>query len=424
MEKNTNMIFLLKKSFDKYKDIIKTQIKDSGIKWYCLFISDSSYWINKVNKNMFIRSFLNEKDLISFVKENIKWENIFYSNTARNTKLLNELKKNSWQKVTDNDKLFLSKDLQRKLLLKFDKDITINYKTYNNVTELKLNKKDIFDNFDFPFIIKPSTWTTSAWVSIINNEEDFNNTLIILKETLKKINKKFNIKNPLVIEEFIDGQMYTIDYFVDENQKIYLTKPVKTFTVKDEYWIEDFWITKEILWKSIEEELNENELETFIKKNVKACGIRNTFVHHEFKKTTKWYLKTIEMNWRLWWFRTNMYKNAYNIIPLEFLFNKNIKPKFKQYYMFVWLFPIKETELLYNWLNKNFINKIKKLPSFLNINSGKNNIWHKIGLTKNWYKFFWSVELVNKDIEQLEKDYTFIKNNLQKNIKYDKNKKK
>jgi hypothetical protein len=37
----------------------------------------------------------------------------------------------------------------------------------------------------------------------------------------------------------------------------------------------------------IEKEINPNELKKFIKDNVKSAKIKNTFVHHEFKLTSK-----------------------------------------------------------------------------------------------------------------------------------------
>jgi hypothetical protein len=43
-----------------------------------------------------------------------------------------------------------------------------------------------------------------------------------------------------------------------------------------------------------------------------------------------------------------MYKKAYNLDLIEFLFNRNIKPEFINNYTFIGLFPRKET-------NKNLI---------------------------------------------------------------------
>ncbi|MGB2110558.1 MAG: ATP-grasp domain-containing protein [Patescibacteria group bacterium] len=33
--------------------------------------------------------------------------------------------------------------------------------------------------------------------------------------------------NELIVEEFIDGQLYSIDYFVDQNGDTFISKPVK-----------------------------------------------------------------------------------------------------------------------------------------------------------------------------------------------------
>jgi hypothetical protein len=50
----------------------------------------------------------------------------------------------------------------------------------------------------------------------------------------------------------------------------------------------------------------------------------------------------------------------------------------------------------------------------------KEFIWNKIWFTKNWYKYFGSIRLLNKDFDKMEQDYKFIKENLDKNIIYEK----
>jgi hypothetical protein len=214
--------------------------------------------------------------------------------------------------------------------------------------------------------------------------------------------------------------MYTIDYFVDENWKIFKSKIIKTNTLKEEYNIDDFWITKEILWKEIEKEISEEKLNTFLEKSVKACSIKNTFIHHEFKLTSSGELKTIEMNGRIGWYRLEMYKKAYNLDLIEFLFNKKIKADFINNYIFIWLFPRQEINKNFLWLKEDFIDKVKKLKSFYNYMIKENYIWKKIWFTKNWYKYFGSIRLVNKNFSEIQKDYEYIKENLDKNIVYEK----
>jgi phosphoribosylamine-glycine ligase len=43
---------------------------------------------------------------------------------------------------------------------------------------------------------------------------------------LKMLENKRLKNQSIIIEEFIDGKMYTIDYYVDEEQNISLSQPI------------------------------------------------------------------------------------------------------------------------------------------------------------------------------------------------------
>ncbi len=424
-----NLIFLAAKDWapsiiNSYKEDIDYLIQKYWINPYILYLenwknlSEKKIKLkNELEKNWYIfKAFETKNNLFEFAQK-LKWEKQVFTYKEQLIPLSIKLKKSLWQQATENDNLFVSKKLQRQLLLEYNKDIAVNYKKFSTVNEI--DPDTIIKEFEFPFIIKPSTWIASWWVYKIGFKKNFLKALKKIDEVIKKVSQDMNIeKNEIIIEEFIDGKMYTIDYFVDEKQNIYITKPVRTFTLKDEYWIDDFGITKEILWDKIEKEIEENKLLKFIENNVKACKIRNHFVHHEFKLTSNWQLKTIELNWRIWWFRREMYRLAYNLTILEYLFNKNINPQFKQYYMFVGLFPTKEMNKIYSWIKDEFLKQIKSLSSFYQIKLRQAYIWNKIWFTKNGYKFFWTLRLVNKSYKQIEKDYQYIKENLQQNIIY------
>ena len=365
--------------------------------------------------------YLDENNLLEFSKKlNKNSVNIeVYTYREVYINLMEKVKKSLNQKTTKIENIFISKKLQRENLLKLDKDITVNYLKFNDISGLDVKK--VLEEFDFPFIIKPSAWISSSWVIKINSKKELEEAIKIMKDTQDEIIKISKIENyEVVIEEFIDGQMYTIDYFVDQEWKIFKSKLVKTNTLKDEYNIEDFWITKEVLWTEIDSEINEETLNNYLEKCVEWCGVRNTFIHHEFKKTLSWKLKTIELNWRIWWYRLEMYQKAYNLDLIEFLFNKNIKPEFINNYTFIGLFPRSETWKKLVWLNKNFINNFEKLDSFYSYMIKKDFIWKKIWFTKNGYKYFGSIRLLNKNFSQMEKDYKYIKENLDKNIIYEK----
>jgi len=233
------------------------------------------------------------------------------------------------------------------------------------------------------------------------------------------INKIRSLKNyEVVIEEFIDGQMYTIDYFVDQSSNVFKTSLVKTNTLKEEFNIDDFWIASEIVWEDIDKEINKDKLYIFIEKNIKACKIRNTFVHHEFKLTPKWELKTIELNWRIGWYRPEMYRKSLWVNILEFLFNKDLSFTYKKYYQFIGLFPQKENDKDFIWIEKCFLEDLIKLNSYYSYMIKSSYIWRKIWFTKNGYKYFWSIRLVNENYNNMLNDYNFIKNKIDKSIIY------
>ncbi len=406
-----------------YLELYKDLIKKFKVKIYIIYLEDKDINLDLKKQEELEKiwleflAFENIEEIKNFLNS-IKENNIqIYTYYEELISLSNELKKFLGQKITEIDDLFISKKLQRENLLSFNKDITVNFLKFNDIE--KVDKNLILKNFDFPFIIKPSFWISSSWVVKINSEIELEDNLNKLKEVFENLNKNRKIKNyEIIIEEFIDWKMYTIDYFIWENNDLQISSLIRTKTLKDEYNIDDFWITNEILWEKIEKEIDKKDLLDFLNQNIKACKIKNTFVHHEFKLTSSWKLKTIELNWRIWWYRPEMYKKAYDLNLLEFLFNKNTKIEFKQYYQFIWLFPRKETWKIFEWLNTSFIEQIKNLKSYFSYMIKESFIGKKIWFTKNWYKYFWSIRLINKNFDEIEKDYIFIKENLDKNIIY------
>lgn len=408
-----------------YKESFDNLIKKYNAKIYICYEKEKEITLDKdkkanLEKEWYIfQEYSSEEYLLEFShKLNSEKNNIkVYTYREAFINLMFNIKKSLNQEISEIENIFISKKLQRENLLKYDKNITVNFLKFNNLSEIKI--EEVLKEFNFPFIIKPSSWISSAWVIKINSIEDLEKAILLLEDTFKEIIRISQIENyEIVIEEFIDWKMYTIDYFVDEYWIIHKSKIIRTKTLKEEYNIEDFWITKEVLWKEIETEIDEEKLNIYLEKCVKWCKVKNTFIHHEFKLTSKWKLKTIELNWRIWWYRLEMYKKAYNLDLIEFLFNKNIKPEFKNNYTFIWLFPKEELNKNFVKIDEGFIKKINKLESFYNFMIKKEYICKKIWFTKNWFKYFWTIRLLNKDFLQMEKDYLYIKNNLDSNIIY------
>jgi len=143
-------------------------------------------------------------------------------------------------------------------------------------------------------------------------------------------------------------------------------------------------------------------------------------MHHEFKLTSKNQLKTIELNWRIWWIRLEMYNEAYWINMLEIPFDKN---KFKNFlnksnkllknnYVAFTLYSVKEWTLI--WYNEDIIKKIKNLNSFNTRVEFKSHLWKKVWLAKKWYIYTIKITLKNNNYGQIKEDIQFIKDNYKK----------
>ena len=260
-------------------------------------------------QNIFLHEYITENELLDEIKKLDENYIIQYVNTFSEDLILlaNNIKKELWQKITESPELFRNKSLQRELLLKFDKNITVNYL---EAQLEKLNFHELSTDFWLPFILKPKEWVESSGVAKIENKSDF--------EIYKKDN---NTNTNILVEEFIDGEMYSIDYFVDEWQNIMISKPVKV-ELANKLRINDFFNYSRVISESVEKELEKYNLNTFIKQTIEATWIKNTFIHHEFKFTSKWKLKTIELNGRIWWYRLEMYQTWYWINLFSMVFDE------------------------------------------------------------------------------------------------------
>lgn len=378
-------------AFLDIKEKYNIEIYNFYIKWNIekdKIIELEKLWIN-------MNEYIDEKDLVNKINE-LKKDNIkYYFNTYTENliPILNEIKRSFWQIITKQPELFRNKKLQRELLFNYNKDYTVNY-FEDNINNLDYEKirKEIW----VPFILKPKDWIQSSWVVKINNKKEL--------EDYKKTN---NLKNTILVEEFIDWDFFDINYYVDENQNIFLV-PLIRGKIAIEYNIDDFFSSVRIISEESTKKILSFDIIKFVKETVKSCSIKNIFIHQEFKITSKNKIKNIEINWRIWWYRMEMYKNWYWINLLDLMFNNNyFKKNIKNNYACFTLYPIKDWIL--KKYNSELIENIKKIKSFNWIDLYWNSfIWKKIWLTKNWYKKVWKINLLNSNYEQFKKDLDFV----------------
>jgi len=399
-----NLIIITK--LFRFHDYYFDSFKDLKSKWINVYIFDNVE--EKVDKNRVKKDyFSNKNDLISKIKKLDLKDFFIHTFDEHSIILVNELKKYFNQPYTTSYQAFTNKDLQREKFLNLDKNITVNYKIIDDSTNI-----DHID-LDFPIVVKPVSWAQSYGVKIIETKKELKDYLKNYSSILERISGRGYKNEKFLLEEFIDGTAWSIDYFVDENQNIYLAKPVfLEFWI--DIWLDDFCNISRVISEEKENELDLKKLKEFVEKNVKALDIKNTFVHHEFKFTSKWKFKTIELNGRIWGFRLQMYNTCYNLNLLSIPFDKNLenwylKNKILTNYSIWAIHAPKEWKLL--GLNKELENQIKKIKSLDNFRFLEKYIWTITWPTKKWYIRVWYLRLKNKNLKEFKNDYKFVRKN-------------
>jgi len=377
-------------------------------KWVNVYVFVKNSENKKLGNWIEQKTFSSKEDLIQQIS---KLNESFYLNTfeEHSISLITEIKKHFNQPFTTYYQAFTNKDLQRQLLLKEDKSITTNFieTSLDNIDFEKIEQE-----IHYPLVIKPVSAAQSRWVAIIKNKQELEKYIKDYSKILERISSQWYKNEKFLIEEFIDGTAWSVDYFVDENQNFYIAKPVfLEFGI--DIGIDDFCNISRLISFETDKALDLENLKIFIEKNVKALDIKNTFVHHEFKFTSKWVFKTIELNGRIWGFRIDMYDKAYNLNLLDSAL-WNYKSWFLENPILtnysVWaIYPQKKWIL--KEFNKELIERIKKLPSLEQIKLIENKIQNEIWPSKEGFTRVGFIRLNNKDLEQFKTDYEFVKEN-------------
>lgn len=364
--------------------------------------------ITKLEKfGIFVYNYSNKEDLKQQVLKFSNDYEVIFVNTAIELLIntVNDVKGALWMPLSDNPNIFRNKFLQREFIQNHNPDLGIKFMKW---TIEDLNLEDIERYIGFPFIIKPIDWVQSSWVAKIKNKSDYDKYLKEYSDFHDRLKNRWVDNKELIVEEFIDGTLYSIDYLVTNTWETIVSKPVKVRLGID-VKVNDYCNIARISSEKTEWEFKWKRLKVFINSTIKATWIRNTFVHHEFKINSKWELKTIELNGRIWGGRLELMKKAYWLNMYEMICNPEIK---------IW--KLKESNIVVNiysskrWMlrsfNEELLEKILSRPSVYDIEKDLCFVWKEIWLTKDWFIKVWNIKMANKDYDILAKDFKFIKN--------------
>src|SRR3990167_10139419 len=122
--------------------------------------------------------------------------------------------------TTESLKWASDKYEMRKRMKLYDKTITPVFTLVKENT--KAERARVVEKVGFPMIIKPTNMAASLFVSICYHEEDLEKTLRTTLSKLKKAYEKDNrLEEPkLIAEQFMDGDMYSVDSYVGARGKV------------------------------------------------------------------------------------------------------------------------------------------------------------------------------------------------------------
>ena len=268
----------------------------------------------------------------------------------------------------------------------------------------KVERARVVEKVGFPMIVKPANLGSSLLVSICYHEEELEKTLKTMFRKIKGLYQSGNrTETPKIIaEEYMEGDMYSVDSYVNSRGKVYHCPLVKIVTGRN-IGHDDFYnykqMTPTVLKKSTIERA-QNTAETAIH----ALGLRSVTAHTELMKIDdEW--KIIEVGPRMGGFRSVLQELSCDIDhpandALIRMPKKPIVPKkCKGYATAIKWFAEKEgiiTEM-------KGIKKIEEVESFHKIAMNK-KIGDRATFSKNGGKSIFNLFLFNQDRSKLLAD--------------------
>lgn len=298
-------------------------------------------------------------------------------------------------------KICNSKFEMRKKFAKLYPEITPKFMLINESQKAE----EIAKKIGFPCITKPLSLTKSRLVIKSNNIDELKNNL---SNTFKKIKSVYKIVHSesapqVLVEEYMEGDLYSIDAYVSPKGKIYLTPIVRVVTGKD-IGIDDFFNYYRALPVEISEK-EEKKARLVAIKSLKSTGPTAITVHIELMGIINGKWKIVELQTRPGGYRNEMLKLSFGIKHYEndFLNRMGKKPIIPQkvisYTAVFEIFPEKEGKLI----AIRGIEKMKKLKSFLRYEQAK-KIGDMCGYSRDGYTYVLQVVLNRKDKKVFKRD--------------------
>lgn len=303
----------------------------------------------------------------------------------------------------------------RRLLRNYDKKIAPKFMIAHDASEATLDS--IEKKVGFPLIIKPSGLAASLLVSLCYHREELEENL---QNTVKKINQIYKKKKgrgepQILIEEYMDGVMYSVDSYVNQRGVVYHTPLVHVKTGRT-VGFDDFFGYMRITPVNLRPYKVEAAYDV-ADKAIEAMGLRSVTCHIELMKTEAGW-RVIELGPRIGGFRHEMYGLSYGFdhsvndvlirVPQKPIINKKVKG----YTAVMQFYPKRKGRLQ----RIEGINKVKKLESFHRIEI-KKSAGEMCNFARNGDDPVFDIVLFNKERSKLLADIRRLETTIEIKIK-------
>ena len=199
----------------------------------------------------------------------------------------------------------------RKRLTAYNKQLSPAHIVVEDAKETTIKK--IKEKISFPLMVKPASLAGSLLVSICHNEAELKKNLTHIFRRIEAVYKenKRQEKPKVLVEQFMKGEMYSIDAYVDSRGRATFCPLVEVMTGRAMGFTDFFGYRQ--LTPTLLSATEITKAEEASRQAIAALGARSTTVHIELikDKTKGW--RIIELGSRLGGFRHDLYKLSYGI---------------------------------------------------------------------------------------------------------------
>jgi hypothetical protein len=198
----------------------------------------------------------------------------------------------------------------RKRFAAYDKKISPAYMVVSDANKKTL--KAITEKIGTPLVIKPAGLAASLLVTIAFHQEELEKALRRTFRQIRAQYKKWDGRGEpqVLVEDYMEGEMYSMDVYVNSRGKMYFCPPVHIKTGRT-IGFDDFFGYQQMTPTNLSKD-SITDVQEVSKQAIHALGLRSTTVHLEFIKTEHGW-KVIELGPRIGGFRDTLYELAYGI---------------------------------------------------------------------------------------------------------------